>query len=59
MKNSELKRLIKSAYSIEASRKNEFIKNYQRRELNYRELLRVQLQYMGAQLTAICGYAPA
>ena len=59
MKNSELKRLIKSAYSIEASRKNEFIKNYQRRELNYRELLRVQLQYMGAQLTAICGYALA
>ena len=40
MKNSELKRLIKSAYSIEASRKNEFIKNYQRRELNYRELCR-------------------
>ena len=59
MKNSELKRLIKSAYSIEASRKNEFIKNYQRRELNYRELLRVQLQYMGAQLMAICGYALA
>ena len=56
MKNSELKRLIKSAYGIEASRKNEFIKKYQRRELNYRELLRVQLQYMGAQLTAIFGY---
>ena len=56
MKNSELKRLIKSAYGIEASRKNEFIKKYQRRELNYRELLRVQLQYMGAQLTAVFGY---
>ena len=59
MKNSELKRLIKSAYRIEASRKNEFIKNYQGRELNYRELLRVQLQYMGAHLTAIFGYALA
>ena len=59
MRNTELKVLIKNAYSIEASGKKEFIKKYQRRELNYRELLCIQLQYMGAQLTTICGYALA
>ena len=59
MRNSELKGLIKNAYGIEASRKDEFIKKYRQRELNCGELLCMQLQYMGAQLTAIGGYALA
>lgn len=59
MRNTELKVLIKNAYSIEASGKKEFIKKNQRRELNCGELLCMQLQYMGIQLTAICGYALA
>ena len=56
MRKSELKHLIKSAYSIEAPGKMEFIKKYQRRELNCGELLCLQLQYMGVQLTVIGGY---
>lgn len=59
MRNAELKGLIKNAYSIEASGKKEFIKKYQRRELNCGELLCLQLQYMGVQLTVIGGYALA
>ena len=60
MKNSDLTRLIKSAYAVESSeKKNEFIRKYQKRELNYPEMLFIQLQYMGIQLTAVCGYALA
>ncbi|MBP5180631.1 MAG: hypothetical protein J6127_04995 [Clostridiales bacterium] len=59
MRKTELKLLVKNAYGIEASRKDGFIRKYQRRELNYGELLHVQLQYMGPQLTAICGYVLA
>ena len=59
MRNSELKRLIKTAYGMEASGKTEFLKQYQRRELNLGELLCIQMQYMGAQLTVIGGYALA
>lgn len=59
MRNSELKQLIESAYSIESSGKKEFIKKYQRRKLNCQELLCIQLQYMGAQLTVIGGYTLA
>ena len=59
MRYTELKGLIKNAYGIEASGKKEFIKKYQKRELNGGELFCMQLQYMGIQLTAICGYALA
>lgn len=59
MRYTELKGLIKNAYGIEASGKKEFIKKYQKRELNCGELFCMQLQYMGIQLTAICGYALA
>lgn len=56
MKKSDLKYLVKSAYSVEpTSRKSEFIKSYQFRMLDYRQILRMQFQYMGTQLILLGG----
>ena len=60
MNNSRLKRLIKNAYYVEPSaRKDELLKKYRQRRLNYLQMLYIQFQYMGAQLTLICGFSLA
>ena len=57
MTNSDLKKKIKGAYAIGSSRKKEeFLRSYRRRELDYRKMLGMQFRYMGPQLTAVCCY---
>ena len=56
MKRIELTRLVKTAYAVEPSeRKAAFVKSHALRELNRRELLSLQLRYMGVQLAVIGG----
>lgn len=58
MKRNDVKRLLKNAYPLEPSeRKAAFLRAYQPRQMNYRELLGLQFQYMGPQLTILYGYA--
>lgn len=60
MKNSELKLLIKTAYSVEPSgKKKAFLRAYSKRELNYGEILLMQLRYMGPEITAVFACALA
>ena len=60
MKKADAVRLVKSAYPAEPSaEKREFLKRYRKRELNYRELLLIQLRYMGFQLALLSGCALA
>ena len=59
MIDKELKRLIGGAYQIEPENKEAFIRKYRRRELNYAELLVLQLKYMGVALAAAFGYIMA
>ena len=56
MKTRELKQLIKGAYSITPSeKKTAFIQKYQLRELNYLQIICIQLQYMGGQFALLGG----
>ena len=58
MKRNDVKRLLKNAYPVEPSeRKTVFLRMYQPRQMNYRELLGLQFQYMGPQLVILYGYA--
>lgn len=60
LKKSELKQLVKNAYPLAPSgRKAAFVRRYPRRELHYRQILRMQLPYMGPQLALLCGCALA
>ena len=59
MKNSEIRRLIKTAYDVKPSRKAAFLQMHQRRKLNCLKLLAMQLQYMKAQTALIGGYVLA
>ena len=60
MKRNDVKRLLKNAYPVEPSeRKTAFLQTYQPRQMNYRELLGLQFQYMGPQLVILYGYALA
>lgn len=60
MKRNDVKRLLKNAYPVEPSeRKTVFLRMYQPRQMNYRELLGLQFQYMGPQLVILYGYALA
>ena len=57
MKNSDWKRLMRSAYAVEPSeRQKAFLKAHRRHEVDYGEMLRLQLRYMGAPLTLASGY---
>ncbi|MDO5444638.1 MAG: hypothetical protein Q4F31_03340 [Eubacteriales bacterium] len=58
MKNSDLKLMIRSAYDVKSSEKKKaFIRAYQKRELDYIDILFLQFQYLGPQLTVVFGYA--
>lgn len=60
MKNSEIRRCLKTAYDRGPStRKADFLRDYQPRQRNLRELLGVQFRYMGPQLTILYGYVLA
>ena len=60
MKKADAVRLVKSAYPAEPSaEKREFLKRYRTRQLNCRELLLLQLRYMGLPLSALFGCALA
>lgn len=56
MKKADAVRLVKTAYPAESSEvKTEFLKRFRTRQLNYRELLLIQLRYMGFQLALLFG----
>ena len=48
MTDREVKRLIKSAYAVTASEKEEaFVKTYERRSRQFLHVLMLELKYMG------------
>lgn len=60
MKNAELIQWIQTAYAGESTpRKREFLERHRPRELDYRQMLGMQLQYMSPQLIAAGGCALA